>query len=540
LVLLASLTVLSCGGDGDSDEVPSDGGAGGTTEEIECVDLPSTQVIGNWDVVPYQHFDGAFQVGVVAFHELGVDVRFSVDDVPVADVQVPRYNERTSVHEYWVALDAGDYDDGPIVVTATIVPDCPGHLERELDPLTLYADAGATLANPTERWASCADGDDSTGDGTEANPYATIEKAFTEVGAGGTVLLKAGSCYELTSLYPSADYDRWTTVRPAPGLLPADVDILTYGPGDSTGRFGEDMVRWKDVRFHKDVEPGYSTLFYFESDHHAWFDGAELYDANGQWSGGNLVGGNSPYQVYYTDASIHDIMNSGYGFGRNVQMDNIGSDVFRGSSGLMSVNLTVTGIDRGDTEAHPDFFQFYHPDGTVDNVVVYNTKVVDMGAQGIFGSDGAVRNVAFVNLLMEKDPADSALISQLTGDWDHCLLWHVTTVDSGFYIREPAELRNFFIQDGVWASLHADGETSLPGFTIDHNHIAALTWQQDEPMGTNATVGDPKFVDEGSDDYRLQADSPAALAGVPLIGVPADVDGNSYDPQTPTLGAFAQ
>ena len=44
-----------------------------------------------------------------------------------------------------------------------------------------------------------------------------------------------------------------------------------------------------------------------------------------------------------------------------------------------------------------------------------------------------MRNVAFVNLLMEKDPADSALISQITGDWDHVLLWHVTTVEGTPY-----------------------------------------------------------------------------------------------------------
>lgn len=41
-------------------------------------------------------------------------------------------------------------------------------------------------------------------------------------------------------------------------------------------------------------------------------------------------------------------------------------------------------------------------------------------------------------------------------------------------------------------------------------------------------------------DRHLKADSPAALAGVPLVGVPADVEGTLYDADTPALGAFAQ
>lgn len=521
-----------------------DGSGGGKRPDAsitdpECGDWPSTQVIGNWDVVPFQRLDATFNVGVVAFHELGVDVVFYINDQEVARAEEPSMNDRTGVVEYWFPLNPADYDDGEVTVTALIEPDCPGHLQRELEPLTLYANSGGTLTNEEVRWADCSTGDDDSGDGTESSPYRTIEKALTEVGSGGTVYLKAGNCYELTSLYPSAGFTHWTTVEPAPGVSREEIDILTYGQGDSTGRFGEDMVRWHLVRFHKDVEPGYSTLFYFESGHSVWFDEAELYDARGQWNGGNPVNGNSPYHVYYTDAYIHDLQNAGYGFGRNVYMENIGSDILRGSSNLTSINLTVHGIDRGTTEAHPDFFQFYNPDSTVDNVIVYNTKVYDMGAQGIFGGPGSMRNIAFVNLLMEKDPSDSALISQLTGDWDHLLLWHITTVDSGMLLREPEEMRNVFIQNCLFATMNHGDATQLQGFTIDHNHYASLTWDQTDPMGTNASVGDPLFRDVDSDDYTLQSESPAVGAGTPLPGVPADVDGSPWDPDSPSLGCFA-
>ena len=82
--------------------------------------------------------------------------------------------------------------------------------------------------------------------------------------------------------------------------------------------------------------------------------------------------------------------------------------------------------------------------------------------------------------------------------------------------------------------------TELPGFTIDHNHFAALVWdQEDGPMGTHATQGDPGYADVDADDYRPGADSPLCGAGIPLPGVPADVTGRLYDPETPALGAFA-
>ncbi len=125
-----------------------------------------------------------------------------------------------------------------------------------------------------------------------------------------------------------------------------------------------DGLRGEGLRAHdsrRAVEPGYSTLFYLEAEHHVWFDGAELFDARGQWNGGNPLGGNRPFYAYYTDAYLHDIQNAGYHFGRNVVLENIGSDVFRGSSGLKSINLVVHGIDSGATEAHPDFFSSTTP-----------------------------------------------------------------------------------------------------------------------------------------------------------------------------------
>ena len=44
-------------------------------------------MIANWDAVPHQAFDGVFEIGVVAFHEHGTEVAFTVDGecAPVAE-----------------------------------------------------------------------------------------------------------------------------------------------------------------------------------------------------------------------------------------------------------------------------------------------------------------------------------------------------------------------------------------------------------------------------------------------------------------------
>jgi hypothetical protein len=435
-----------------------------------CDLLPSTKVIGNWDLVPRQLFSGTFEVGVVAFHEQGAKVSFTVDGKLLKTVDHPTTNPRTKVVEYWVRLDAANYADGPISLGATLESDCPGHQSRQLTAVTLYANSGGTLSNSAVRWADCAKGNDTSGDGSQAKPYATIEKAFVEVGEGGTVYLAAGSCYKTTTLYPAANYTRWTTVQPAPGVSRDKVAIQTSG-GSASHRFAEDHVRWKNVKLIKDATGAGSAHFYFEKDHSVWFDGAELYDGKGKDNTGGVVAGNKPYHVYSTGAYVHDVrmMIGICGFCRDVKGENIGEDVLRAASNLTAINLTIDTMQKGSTGAHPDFFQFYVTGGVVENIVVYNTKVLNMTAQGIFGGNGGgtLRDVAFVNLVMER-PAGSNYLSQLTGSWEHILLWHVTLSGQTFWLRESAGLKHFSIENSIWEILYAQDPkaTSLPTFSI--------------------------------------------------------------------------
>lgn len=494
----------------------------------------ATQVIANWDVVPRQLVDRTFKVGVVAFHETGANVDFSVNGQAVASVDDPTWNDRTGVWEYWFELDPKDYADGAVSINATAKPDGAGE-NRELAELTLYANSGGSLTNANVVWVDWDNGNDGN-PGTEASPKQSIKAGVEAAGDGGTVYLKASENYKLTGLGSSMDH--WTTISAAPGLGVDDVKILTYGASDSTGRYGTSNIRWQNVSLYCDPGPGYSNAFYINNGQQAWFDECWIYDKNGRWNG-TTVFNNQGGTVYLTNSKISDVNNAGGSFQRNMVIERIGSDIYRVSSGLVAINVTIRVMDKGDTEAHPDFIQLYNPNGVSENIILYNIQCYDMLAQGFFGGAGTAEDVAFVNIILEKDPPSSNLRSQLTGDWKHVLFWNITEVDQTFDFRGSSDMEDIFVQNCVFATFTADN-ASNPQLNITHAHTKSLNWNQNEPLGANPTMGDPMFTNYDEDDYRLSPESPAYGTGSLPPGVPADVDGFEYDESAPNRGAFSK
>ncbi len=498
----------------------------------------ATQAIANWDVVPFQRLESPLKVGVVAFHETGVDVQFLINGTDAGLVTEPTWNDWTGVTEYWIEIDPANHPDGPLTLSATAIPEGEGHEARVLSNRTLYANAGGTLGSDTICWADALLGNDTTGNGSEAAPYQTIKKAVLQAGDGGTVYLKAGTGYKLTSIGGST-FTHWTTVSAAPGLTAEDVHILTYGKdSSSTGRYGKNRIRWHKVSLYCDRNAGWGSLFYSENGHHTWFDEVVLYDKNGRWANSTLFNGNGA-TYYLTNSRIRDVSNCGGGFQRNLYIANIGADIYRGSNGLTAINVTIRNMDKGTTSAHPDFIQFYNPSAPVENVILYNMKVYDMLAQGIFGADGVAEDVAFVNILLEKDPPSSALRSQLTGTWNHALLWNATLVDQLFDFRTSPNISNFDVRNCLFSTFTTDN-VNHPSIAIRSAHTKSLSSGQSAPLGTNATLGNPAFQNEATDDYRITSNSPAYGTGILCPGVPADVDGFPYLAGSPDRGVFSR
>lgn len=522
------------------------------TGEALPLNRTDVTVIANWDAVPGQEFDSVMKLGVVAFHEAGADVRFTVNGGTPIIVTEPTLNDQTGVWEYWIPLDPRDYSDGPVAITARAYPaHNPGDTEaRDLPALTLIANSRGTLTR-IPVWADCTAGSDTGGDGSEAQPYRTLEKAYTVAGSGGTVYLKEGACYAITNTLPAKNYDRWTTISAAPGLVRSQVKVR--GGGSTSGRFAENMVKWQNLEIFKDdpITGTYATIMYFEPAHRIWFDNVEIYNVNGSHLVSVDTFNTQGARYFMTNSVIRNVSNAGGYWQRNCTIKNIGADVWRPSDGSFYVNIDIDNMDYAPG-AHPDLIQFYNPGTRVDNVIVYNVYSTNMRSQGLFG--GPADNVAFVNLMLEKvadSDGNNDMLSQLS-DYNHLLIWHSTFRNLGLFLRTPP-FNNSDVENNVFTTFYSGGNpapTSLPGLTARHNHLRTRIWTQTNgPLGTGYTEGDPLFVSEApvsgpyhdpsAYDYHLTLASPAYKTGVPMECVPADIRGIPYNLVNPSPGAFA-
>ena len=282
------------------------------------------RAIARWDVVPYQVFDGEFQIGVVAFHRDGIHrVDFSVngtDPEDIVSVYQPTMNDRTGVVEYWATLDASMFDDGLVEVRAIVYPNTG-------EPRVLAGDMSWENEYRNSQW---------TGE----------HSMFLFANAGGgaselTLELPSGS-YEWGDLpgVPSGVSDeRWLNIKPVEG---ADVTIL---PGVWSGQ--PNMIHLQDVKL---VQPGTEAALRGSADNVLWIDRVE-YTGSGMWERAIPV---KAEHTFWTDSTVRE---SQYGqaqqFVRGCTFEQIGEDTLKLVYMLINTDVTNTGEAPGDTGWHP-------------------------------------------------------------------------------------------------------------------------------------------------------------------------------------------
>lgn len=482
------------------------------------------KAIARWDVVPFQTFDGDFNVGVVAFHMNGIDrVEFSVNGGPWLPVYQMTRNEQTANHsdigvqtdgvvEYWATLRAADFADGPVEVRAIAWPKVGE--PRLLEGLELYADPSRTLSQVV-RWVA-PDGSDTTGDGSEDNPFATMRRAAASIAeildggtGGGTVYLKAGDHVWAGPWSGDLKADRaFLTISAAPGVGVDQVRI-TASPDEVSYRMNVRLHRLHRItlRTRLGASNHMQPVVWVEK---CILQGGHNLDnmiffSTATWPGG----------IYATETTVKDVMNgiSGAVLQRNVRVENIGSDSFQNTR--MVLNCTVDGIDKGDTAAHPDIAQ-WHITSPLDNVIYYGMKATNAKAQGIFmsGAGGGVSNVAYVNVLLGMSP------DHYTSQWglpvNHLLIWHVTQPWRSFLFRDGVTTaRNVSIKNSVFYYVGRGDRVGESGFENNH-FITGPTY------GSGWTVGDAGF----QDDYSPGPTSVLRNRIIDIL-VPTDVRGNA-------------
>ena len=514
--------------------VPGDGFNGSTSEpgQIGSGQGATAKAIARWDVVPYQDFNGDFNVGIVAFHMNGIDrVEISCEGGPWVAINEMTMNDRTDAVEYWGTLPADGFAQDGLVELRAIAYPTVGR-PRLLDSMFLNCNVNGQLPN-TIKYVSTSGSD--SANGTASNPYRTIWKAASAIhdeqggnAGGGKIFLLPGH-YNLpgrSSAPPHAQpvtTTRWLTVSGAPGTSRSQVVI-----SDSDALLSK-RVKLKNLKIRTTLTATPENL------PDIWVDGVELTQEGTEYgqSGGNsfyppMLRGNREYwfnNIYQTDVYVHHTrMNSTRTkLERNVLVEDIISQGFYNPKGLV-LNSTVNGIDASGTLDHPDMIHLQGPNA--DNLIFYNINLVNCGAQGIFarsnpGYESHFRDIAIVNVVVDNNP------HYWQSDWsvttDHLLWWNIASPYQAVFFKSyefPAVFTNFSVKNCIFFRFQSPTPTVL-----DNNHFFDAATSN--PLGSNATTGGAVtalFVDPDASfpDFTPVPSSPFVDRSHELL-VPVDI-----------------
>jgi len=504
------------------------------------------RAIARFDVVPHQVFNSTFNIGVIAFHVNGISsVTFNATDEAgnstFANVTSMILNPRTNVWEYWTTLNASDYNDGNVNITAVAYPNGTGYT-RELN-LTLFANSGNSLGQIIKYVAN--NGSDYTGDGTIGNPFRTIEKASVNISdeGGDPYYASNGMIYLLAGDYnwtgntsfgnPTTGYS-WLTVSAAPGVSRDSVRIVAGG----TTRMDAHLLKLKDLTIYN------TSLTSSVGDYDVWLDNVYI-TQDSKFDSIIFIGGTTWDEQYWTNSVINGTQNGVVGtmIARNISIYDILSDAFQNANFV--INSFVDGIDAEDSGAHPDVYQIYSPNNWIDNRILYNVKAINFDAQGLFLNPGVgtgndlyqkyLLNSAFVNVLIEKNTS-SALTSQIFPTTSHLLLWHIAQIDLGLLWRTNASDESYYldVRNSILSSI---GEPNSIALNLSSNNFVNNHFINDVTLGTNSTNGTAGFTNQTSGDYSPNETS-ILRNRIPGNGsqiVPADLEGT----ELPTDGTAA-
>lgn len=499
-------------------------GWSGPTAEPAPIGQPSdlgydAKAIARWDVVPFQTFDEAFDIGVVAFHMNGIQrVDFAVDGGSWVSVNAPEYNARTGVMEYTVRLEPALFEDGPVEVRAIAYP-VVGE-PRVLESLELFANHGGSLTGQTVYVSH--NGTDASDAGSQENPFKTIAYALNRVGMGGEVILLDPGFYSLDGSAPAMqNNERWITIRGRDGLDREDV-VLGMPDGErKLARLKANRVRYNNLT----LDFGTIQQFYSEWNQHYWFDDILWTDSNG-WaqeyedhtgisSYCRTRGDDDQHGWFVTDSRAHDVTYSfsGSRLIRNTHSEKISGDVFKDSQ--VVINSTLRQIDGRVKDHHTDIIQIY---SLKPNAIFYNISGYDViEAQNIFtNSAQEVRDMAFVNIAIQNTAGYTGA-SQLNCPHNHVLFLHVFLDGQSVIMRDDwggdrkFTANNVVFANSIFSNLSRGlwGQEGLPGGVLAYdNHFAGGITR-----GLNATEGAVSLLVSSPSDFSYAGDAVNRITG---------------------------
>lgn len=360
------------------------------------------KAIARWDVVPYQTYDGLFEIGVVAFHINGIDrVEFLLDDGPPLAVHEMTLNPRTNVVEYWTSLDAARSPDGPVEIRAIVYP-------KTGVPRVLGADSWQPNGEYALRLFAGSSRDDSL---ITIDEPGDISDVLVNAPDGATVEIQAPGVYywnkDLNQLRKGQS--RWLTVRAASNLERESVVIRLPDENERQLLCAARLMRFEGITFD------FRRQQYYNGGREVWFHQCLLTDSYGYTNDTGQPWIRTDGISFATECHLNDML---YGYAyfqlvRYCSFERISGDLFQNT--LCILNTQGSGFDGAPLEHHSDVFQYFRitePWTCPTNVIASKVSVEmrdDVQAIFLRGFEtGPFTDYAFVDVNFDHTWSDPA------------------------------------------------------------------------------------------------------------------------------------
>lgn len=366
-------------------------------------------------------------------------------------------------------------------------------------------------------------GNDTTGTGTEVNPWRTLAKANASTTGFDTIYLRGGTYTTESEIRMSngageSRYHRAKTISAFNGepvvLMPSSgTNILHFdnpGAGESSCR----SLIFRDIVFDgSDVTgalvravSGTSSSDLSSRPIYVMFDTCEF--RNGRTHGCHVEVAS---HFDWVNCTFHSLGTTTDHHGIYLHTWNCRVEGCDFGSGITGYGVRTQGLSHASTDCHYNFFvgnRFHDMD--------YRAAWLADGGFDPAQSDYSIR---FINNLIYDCASDAITLGRTSGffvyTWSPYIYHNTIVRNAGWAIDILASGRDARIFSNIFWQNTAG--------TLRDNGFAPA--QASDPLYPNITT-DPKFFDEANDDFRIQVNSPAAQSSTELADeVPRDFAG---------------
>lgn len=499
--------------------------------------------------VPYQDVTGNLDILVGAFardtdNDLvdlsGVTFWLEGNTVTVTNRQVYTGYGDEPIEGYVVTLNGANFPagiHGAVNLYVTATPEDGTGQSRVIGPFTFYANMIEALPS-AEVYVDATLGNDTTGIGSSASPFASIDKAKESLRgrdevSGGRIKVRSGSYTVTTSTSlngTSVSNDRFLTIEPDDG---ASVTLTGAGPDDLA------VSKLKVTGIDANLSTSGATAAVPGGTSVTWVEGMSYVGPGRLVQGSTVISGTS--ETYLTETAMQSCGQGQSGrLVRNVTVTDIASDAFSGSSAVVS--CTVGTINKSGTsgwvggEAHPDLWQFL---SNSENLLFYRVRAsVSAEAQQIFFKDYEFKDVAIVDCDLN---GGGGFISQLgssstgvTSTFSHFVIRNLTLLNQGFFSRSSSETDAYSYMEIKRCIFYVNGINANAQHGVNNCIWDRNAFNGGSTHGTNA-IASPLDWDSTT---RIPADGGNLQPGIARHTL-LDAAGNPRSETDAAIGAYA-